>query len=835
MIKKNFNDDWKLTKGVGGILDSITGGAKTVIDVMLPHDAMIHELPNKSNNNGSHTGYYPGGNYIYTKKFMVPSAWESKNVFFEFEGVYCNAFVYINGNYAANRPFGYGNFYIEANDFLNYGEINEIKVVAKNGTETNSRWYTGSGIYRNVKIMVGNKLHIAKDGIKIITPDIDSATATVVINAEIVNSSTKKSQVFVETEICNQEGDIVGSDRVPLTAFVGTTNTVRHRICVSNPNLWGCNSPYLYKCSVKIVGTDGVIDEATENFGIRKLQLDTKHGLRVNGETVKLRGACIHHDNGVIGAATFERAEERRCQQLKAAGFNCIRSAHQPISKAMLEACDREGMLVIDELSDMWHHSKSDYDFALHFDDWWERETEAMVIKDFNHPCVIMYSTGNEIQEAGTAKGAEMNRRIADKIKSMDSLRFTTAAINGLMTVTDDMPEIMGDVMQDMGMPVPEMTGEAEGGGAESSIGAFNNMLALVAGPIGDLIVSHPLTSKRTEEFYAGLDICGMNYMPGRYEKDGELYPNRIILGSETYPSDIARLWGLVDKLPHVIGDMTWTGYDYLGEAGIGISFYDERQNFGSNWPSRTAYCGDIDIIGNRRPISYLREIVYGLRIDPYIAVEKVNRHGRKATQTPWAYKDCIESWTWPGYEGRPTDVDIFSASEEVELILNGKSLGRKQAGKTNGYVATFEVVYEPGTLLTIGYSKGEEDGRMEIKTSDQQVELQLEVDREELVADGSDLCYIMVALSDKDGTINRFIDKDITITINGPGSLQGFGSGNPLATAGYQEFTQGIYEGYALAVIRADKVSGVINVNVTAEGCEDKTVTINVCAEKNN
>ena len=829
MIRQSFNDNWTLSLGGSGLKETFGVSDRASAAITLPHDAMISEKPANESKNGSQTGYYPGKNYTYTKTFHVPKEWKDKIVTIEFEGVYMNAMIYINGDYAAGRPFGYGNFYVKADDFLKYEEDNEIKVEVKNGMELNSRWYTGSGIYRNVKIMVAEKLHIMTDGIKITTPDIDEETAAVVITSQIENSGFGRTKVYIETELCNSEGMIVASDKTPLTAFDPTTNVVRQRMAVKNPDLWDCDNPSLYTCSVKIIENDTIIDEATEVFGIRKLQLDAELGLRINGKVVKLRGACIHHDNGVIGAATFERAEERRCQLLKAAGFNCIRSSHQPISKAMLEACDREGMLVMDELCDMWHNSKNDYDFSLYFEEWWERETEAMVNKDFNHPCVILYSMGNEIQEAGTAKGAQMNRRIADKIKSMDSTRYTTTAVNSIMTVMDSLPVIMGEVMQKMGVTMPAQQSEPSEEKADSSIAALNNFLSMVSGPMGDAISSHRITSERIEEIYGGMDVCGMNYMAGRYESDHELYPNRIIVGSETYPSDIVRLWSLVTKLPHVIGDMTWTGYDYLGEAGIGIPYYDGRPNFGKNWPSRSAYVGDIDLVGNRRPISYLRQVVFGLRKAPYIAVQKVNHFGEKASQTPWMYKDSLESWTWPGYEGKPAAIDVFSISEEVELFLSGISLGKKPSGISNGYVTTFETSYQPGKLVAVGYTGGEEDGRMELITAKDKVELKVEADRSQMKADGSDLSYVMISLVDQDGVTNRFIKKSVTVSVEGAGTLQGFGSADPLATIGYDEKTQDTFEGYVLAVVRAGNKQDKIKVKVSADGCREKEIVIEV------
>lgn len=825
MIRKQFNKNWGLLDKEPHPLAFMMGESSDDIkNVTLPYDCMIHEKRTNDTKNGHHTGFYPGNKYILCKKFEVPHEWENKTVTFEFEGVYMNSTVYINGDLAGEHPYGYSNFYVKADNYLKYGTINEIKVIANTKNEENSRWYSGSGIYRNVKIMVGNLIHIPVDGIKITTPDVDESIATAVIDTIVENSGHKKKTVMIASQIKDYKGNVIASDKIPATIYIGESIKVRQRMAITNPSLWDCENPTLYYCTTQILDGDSIIDEEENHFGIRRLQLDAVYGLRINGKQVKLRGACIHHDNGIIGACTLERAEERRVQKLKDAGFNCIRSSHHPMSKAMLDACDRIGMLVMDEFTDMWTHSKTPNDYSNYFSEWWERDVELMVHKDFNHPCVIMYSTGNEIFESGTSKGGNINRKIATKIKSIDDTRYTTNAINGMMSAASRIGDILSDIT---GKSMETLlTGDNSSQGGSDKLNTF---LSLINGPLGDSIITHPIMTECIEESASGVDITGLNYMTVRHEMEHEIHPNRVIIGAETYPADIANLWGIVNRNPHVIGDFTWTGYDYIGEAGCGIFYYDGSSNFGSHWPDSIAYIGDINIIGYRRPISYLREIVFGLRKDPYIAVERVNRYGMKHSQTPWMLKDNIASWTWHGYEGKPAVVDIYSDAQEVELFLNGKSFGKKAAGEENQFTATFEIIYEPGELTAVSYIDGIETGHFNLVTAEKKVELDIDVDRSVINADGADLSYIMIGLKDEKGTKNLYAKKEITIAVDGVGYLQGFGSANPHTLNSYDNTTWETFDGYVLAAIRAGFEEGEIKVTITADDCETKIVTVKV------
>lgn len=837
MQKELFNSSWKFSNQPGkSLVEMMMGGSDDKVDITLPYDAMIREKVVPDTKNAGQTGYYPGGIYFYTKEFHAPKEWSDKTVYLEFEGIYGKSKIKINGEYAGSSVYGYTGVCICADDFLKYGEVNCLEVEVNNEMERNSRWYSGSGIYRDVQLYVGGKVYIPVYGLKIATPEVRKELAVVTVDIQLENRDTRKHSVRVCTEIRDAKGDVVSKRESPVTLFGQKGEKLAQRLSVAEPALWSCESPGLYSCNVTVSEGEEILDEAEDTFGIRSLSLDPFYGLRVNEETVKLRGSCIHHDHGIIGVSAFEAAEERKVRLLKEAGFNCIRMSHHPAGKSMLRVCDRLGMLVLDELSDIWTRSKNVNDFSGDFRKYWEEVITDMVYKDYNHPSVILYSTGNEIQEAGTAKGAQTNRMLQRKIKELDSTRYTTAAINGILAAGDSFGKIVGSAMGELGIPLPDsqkmsrQDGNADkkkapAGGSDE----LNSMMGIMVGPLADAISRNQMITDMTEEFVEAMDIAGYNYLTGRHALEHELFPNRVVLGTETFPADIVNLWKCVKENPHVIGDMTWTGYDYLGEAGVGIFHYEGSANFNASYPERAAYIGDIDIVGNRRPISYYREIVYGLRKLPYIAVERVNRYGQAASKTPWMWKDNIESWTWPGYEGKPALVDVLSDAEEVELLLNGRSLGRKPAGENNEYMAVFELPYEPGELKAVAVRGGVPSEEFILRTAGEVAELKAEADKTILAAGGNDLSYISMTLADANGVENLNAEKNVTIRVEGAAVLEGFGSARPACEESYQASICKTYDGRLLAVIRSGIEPGEATVLIRMEGCGEKVIKLTV------
>lgn len=836
MKKQLFHTGWTISRQPGkSMVEAMMSSEEEKEPIVLPYDAMIHEAVAKDTKNAGQTGYYPGKMYYYTKEFEAPQDWEDKLVQLEFEGSYGKTLIYLNGDYVGEQKYGYTNFYVTLNDSLNYGGNNHLEVVVNNEQEKNSRWYSGSGLYRNVQMYVANEVYIPADGVRIQTPEVSGDEAVIDVQIKLNNRGLKKHAVKVEVTISNQNGGMEAKRVCPVTLFADGTEHIEQRLVIQNPKLWSVEEPNLYQCKIQILDGNKVWDEAEDTFGIRTLRLNPYSGFCVNGEPVKLRGACIHHDHGIIGAAELRDAETRKIKKLKEAGFNCIRMAHHPAGKTLLEVCDREGMLVMDEFSDMWTRTKNANDFANDFHENWEQIIEAMVAKDYNHPSVILYGMGNEIQEAGTAKGAQTGRKIHQKIKSLDPARYTTNAVNGIFACGDRFMEVVGQSMQQLGIPIPDMQQAARDGqqsseqqsSAQGGSDALNSMMSVMVGPLADAIALHPIMTEMTEEFMETMDVAGYNYLTGRHAKEHELYPHRVVLGTETFPGDIANLWKTVQENTHVIGDMTWTGYDYLGEAGIGIFHYDGGVNFQAMYPERAAYIGDLDILGNRRPISYYREIIYGLRKTPYIGVERVNRYGKNIGQTPWMWKDNIASWTWNGYEGKTAVIDVLSDADEVELFLNGVSKGRKAAGKANDYMAVFQITYEPGELKAVAVRDGKACESFALNTAGKAEKLSIDTDRTTMEANGQDLAYVMIGLQDEAGNQNLWEEKEIAVQIEGAGSLAGFGSAEPSCERSYFDTVCKTYDGYVMAVIRAGLEPGTTTLTVSAEGLEPLTISI--------
>ena len=824
MKRISLNRDWLFASGTITMMELFTGCDGGIQSVNLPHDAMIHRERTKDTKNAHQTGFYPGGEYTYVRRWEVPVEWQDQRVVLEFEGVADTCRVYFNGELIAVNYNPYTGIFADVTDKLNFGAANEIKVEVCS-VEQSSRWYSGAGIYRPVCAWVGGPVAIAERGLKLLTLEADAETAVIEARIPLRNESHASRRIQVKVSLMTEDGRIAASETAPVTLPGNTIMEHREALTVVEPMLWSDDAPNLYTCILQIMDGDTMLDEHYCPFGIRTFSLNAKKGLLLNGKPVKLRGSCIHHDNGVIGAATFYDAEYRRCKQMKEAGFNALRSSHHPMSKAMLKACDRLGMLVMDELSDIWTRTKNQHDYANYFPTFWQRDVAELVEKDYNHPCVILYSTGNEIPEAGTPFGADWNRRIDGEFKRLDPTRYTTSGINGLMAGAARMGEIMAQAMgvsaeELAAMQQPEGTeSRGERGGADE----VNDMAQIMVGPLADAIATSPILEEMIGEFAAVNDIAGYNYLTALHEEDHLRHPNRVVLGTETFPADIVHLWDVVTRNAHVLGDFTWTGYDYLGEAGCGVFHYDGGLPFSSHWPDRLANIGDIDILGTRKPISHLRQAVYGLSSSPSIGVTRMNRTGQRCATTPWMWKDNIESWTWTGHEGETAQVDVYANAQEVELFLNGASLGRKPV---EGYIAGYEVPYAAGSLTAVSYIGGAEVCRSELKTAGSVDHLQIAADRAELTADGESLTFVKIRLMDSEGNWNRQEKRKVTVSLEGDMKIQGFGSADPSCEGSYQDETWSTYDGEVMAVLRSGTRPGKARLTVKAEGLDAQTVT---------
>jgi beta-galactosidase len=814
MTRELINEGWSYRTKASAF--SELGGASGAgwADVTLPHDALIGTPRDPKSSETSRTGFYDGGVFEYRKIIAVAPERAGERMLLEFDGVYRDAMVYVNGTLAGQRAYGYSRFTVRIDPFLRFGEDNEIRVECR--AHHDARWYSGAGIYRDVHLISKAPAHLAVDGVRVTTVDVDDTLATVEVTAEIENGDLVTRTLSLRAGASDESGVVPERwAHSPVTLLPGERSTVRLRLYVAEPRLWSVESPELYSVAIELLADDVILDREEVRTGIRTLRVDPHRGLRINGDMVKLRGACVHHDNGPLGAATIDQAEERRIRLLKEAGFNAVRSAHNPMSSAMLDACDRLGMLVMDEAFDMWTSSKVDHDYSSAFTEWWERDIEAMVAKDVNHPSVIMYSIGNEIPEVGTSFGANLGRRLAEKVRELDGTRFVTNGINGFVSILDDV-----------------VAGMKAQSGEESAGGGVNTMMVQLGSMMRQISASDAVTT-RTEESFAVLDIAGMNYGDGRYELDRELFPDRIIVGTETFPTQIAENWALVEAHPQLLGDFTWTGWDYLGESGIGGTDYaaegeeETAGNVAHGYPWLAAWCGDIDLIGERRTVSYYRETVFGLRSQPYIAVHRPENHGRQVVfETPWSWSDTLGSWSWPGHEGRPISVEVYSDAEEIELLLDGAVVGRSSVGTRRAFMADFDLTYQPGRLTARALSNGSVTGEAELVSAAPDRVITLTADRSDIQASTTDAAFVGIAITDAAGVVHTDDRRDFEVAVDGPGVLQGLGSGDPRAVDGFTGGRCSSFDGRLLAAVRPTG-AGTITVTVSAEGLTPATTTL--------
>lgn len=811
MLPTSFNRDWVYFKDTGNRTFDPHAAQVARVPVTLPHDATIREERSPDAPGGSAKGYYPNGAYVYLKRFDAPADWADKRVSLLFEGAYMNARVFLNGDFAGQCPHGYSEFSVHLNDFLRFGEANELSVSLY--SDLDSRWYAGAGLYRNVHLYVADPLHIALHGVKLTTLSADAKVAAVSAEITVENEGLRARNAKVEIVLVDADGGVACRDLRKLNIRGKAAEVVCPRLYVENPRLWSPDAPNLYRAEVRLWEGDAVTDAAVvETFGLRVLTLDPVRGLAVNGRTVKLYGGCIHHDNGVIGAATIDRAEERRVELLKSAGYNAIRSAHHPMSRALLAACDRCGVLVMDELTDMWHTSKTMRDYGAAFESRWREDVRAMVIKDYNHPSVAMYSMGNEIPESGKPAGAAIYRKLAALTRALDPTRYITAGLNSLLAGVD-LSAVFG-----------QQKPEGEINSMMSDLGAMMQKLSCL-----------PEVVEATSESYESMDICGYNYATDRAVSDCAQFTNRISVGAETFPKDLAYNWKIVRENPRAIGDFSWTSWDYLGEAGIGRDKYRKgaREPFGGEYPWRIAWDADFDITGRRTPQGYYREIVVDHRAEPYVAMQDPAAYEREPFATAWSWPGTVSSWNWPGYEGKPIRVEVYGKGDEAELIVNGESLGRRPIPRESvdreiAFRTVFEAAYAPGKVEAVLYAGGAERGRYCVESADEKVELDVRADREQLRGDDGDLAFVDILLRDARGRVNPGADRKLRVRVEGAGVLQGFGSGNPRCEGNFWEGEYPSFYGHALAVIRPAR-EGEIIVTVEAEGCESAARTIRV------
>ncbi|WP_078549684.1 glycoside hydrolase family 2 TIM barrel-domain containing protein [Litchfieldia alkalitelluris] len=773
-------------------------GQNPETEVTLPHDAMRLEPRTDQSEGAGHVSWHMGGDYVYKKTFFIPQEYENKYIVFEFEGVYRNAEVYINGEKAMYRPYGYTNFYVDATKLLNYDSDNTIEVIAHNGDQPNSRWYSGSGIYRPVHMYVLPNKHVKLNGIKVKT----------------LNISPAKIEVMIDTNTSGEvQVDIKHQQQVVVTKTAKTEGAITLEIDVPDVKLWSPDAPNLYTCQVEFED-----HQYETTFGIRTIQWGVDRGLEINGERVILKGACIHHDNGLLGAAAYDDAEKRKVKILQNVGYNAIRSAHNPCSKAMLDACDELGMLVMDEYVDMWYIHKTRYDYADYFSDWWRADLEDMVNKDYNHPSVILYSTGNEVSETAQERGIKITGEMTEFLHKLDPTRPVTCGVN-----------IFFNYLSSLGFGV--YTDEkAKKSNNKKAVGSeFYNKLA---GLLGDKTMKIGATlhgsDVKTRDAFANMDIAGYNYGILRYKKDLKKYPNRLILGTETFCKDAYEFLELAKENPRIIGDFVWAGIDYLGEVGIGAWVYEDYapdKNNQAAW--MTAGSGRIDITGREIGEALFTKVALEKTKGPLIAVKPVYQTG-KHSPSAWKMTDAMPSWTWPGCEGMKAKVEVYARAASVTLLVNDKIVAKKKISK--GCRTFIETPYQKGTITAISYDEsGHEIGRHTLKTAAEPTYLTLEPE-EETVQQGG-LSYIRIAYTDKEKILKPMEKNKVRIELTG-GKLLGLGHACPYNPDGYTNTETNTYYGEAMAIVQADdKVDS--SITIKAIDNNERTVEINIPIRK--
>lgn len=772
-----FDSDWKFHRGGAQYAEQPGFDDSTWRTIDLPHDWSIEDLPgtnspfNRDAIDQVSGGFTTGGTGWYRKTFILPDEQNLKRIIIQFDGVYMNPEIWINGVYLGNHPYGYTSFWFDITKNVRFGKPNILAVKVRNEGE-NSRWYSGSGIYRHVWLKVLEQVHVEQWGTSITTSEPVAGTAKVNINIKVRNQSANALKIRIVTRILNKKGeesDKNGSEQMIEKEGLSDFN---QEFMVKNVDLWSTENPSLYTAISEIYDGDKLMDRTETKFGIRFIHFDEINGFQLNGKPLKLKGGCFHDDNGPLGSKSYDRAEERRVELLKASGFNAIRCSHNPPSPAFLDACDRLGMLVIDEAFDMWKDQKNPSDYHLYFDEWWQRDIESMVLRDRNHPSVIIWSIGNEIPDKNKPEVVEVARMLSNYIHKIEPTRPITSAVNDLNTDKDP--------------------------------------------------------------FFATLNIGGYNYGSGWDSKTDNVFdidhkrvPSRVMVQTESFPLEAFKSWMDVSDHPWLIGDFVWTAFDYIGEASIGWRGYLQEQNF---FPWNLAFCGDIDICGWKRPQSYYRDVLWKEnQLSIFVKPPKPSfeENPNRMFWSKWHWLDAVADWNWKGYENQPLHVSIYSSCAEVELFLNNKSLGRKKTDRSTEFIASWEVPYQPGELKVLGYQKGKTVNTSILRTADEPGQIWLKADRINIKADGKDLSYVTMELLDDKGIRNPKSENLIKFDIEGPGKIVGVGNANPVSIESSQANQRKAWQGRCLVIIKSDNQQGEIHLRATSSGLKTGEITI--------
>ena len=817
MLRQSFDLGWEFKWGEPS---NIPGMPVETRQINLPHDFMIEKDVNPQSKNGAGTGFFDGGTATYTKYFEAPEEWKERRVLVSFDGVFGTAKVILNGHVMGMHHYGYTPFTVDLTKQIKIGQKNRLAVVVSNEAQPDSRWYSGAGIYRHVHLLTAPKVHIAHDGIYAHTSHMVNGDAFVIVETEVENHTAEDVSGWVEVSFHKKaEHERVADGAVKVFLPAGETRTARTMVCVDHAAIWDIDSPNLYEIRAQLVNARPaaaqechVLDAAAVSFGIRTITIDAKNGFRLNGRQLKLKGGCIHHDNGILGAASFKDSEYRKAKLHKDNGYNALRFAHNPVSQDMLDACDELGLLVIDEAFDTWNMSKNYFDFTRHFEAEWQQELAAFLKRDRNHPCVAIWSIGNELPEQGGLTGGyETSRKLVEFVRRMDDTRFVGGALcsffNGLDD--DDTAKFWASLMQEA---------QLNGGSLSNLDGKFGR----------------EIWNDYTESFVATWDVVGYNYLAYHYEEAGQLFPNRVVCCTESKPREMESYWADVEKYPYLIGDFEWTSHDYIGEAGIGKQMYvaaEEADIAGKGmhrapYPWRTAGTGEFDLLGFAKPQLFYRRIIWG-SMETHIEVHNPENFGKVELLDRYGWTESTHSYTWPVEVGVPVRIEVYSAGDEVELIQNGESRGRMPAGKGHHFRAVFESNYVPGMLEAVSYLAGKEISRDRITTAGEAAKIALLPETEIHAAQPDTLVFVRVAVMDQEGNLIPFAQEPVTAKVTGEAVLQAFGSARPATEENYTKGKTVTYQGQALAIVRSNGMVGDAVLTVHSERYGDSSITI--------
>jgi beta-galactosidase len=772
-----FDSAWLFRLGDPKGAESASFGTDGWRPVDVPHDWSIGGVPSPDAPSSEGGGYFPTGVGWYRKVLDAPAAWRGRTVRIVFDGVYMDSQVWVNGVSLGVHPYGFTPFAYDLTANLRLGGGNVIAVRVDNSRQPNCRWYSGSGIYRHVAIEVLDPVHIEPLSTVVRTVSADPDSASVQVDAVVSNDSEAVVSPEVDVDIADPRGAPESEVEVARAGQIapGSSAEIHETVTVRHPRMWSPDSPSLSQARVRVLVAGREADRVSVPFGIRTLSVTAERGLEINGRPVKLVGGAEHHDNGPLGAAALDRAEERRVELLKGAGFNAVRTSHNPPSPAFLDACDRLGILVMDEAFDGWEKPKNPDDYNLYFRDWWRRDLDAMVERDRNHPSVVLWSIGNEVYERGNAEGARIARMLATRVRELDPTRPVASGINGL-----------------------------------GKSGAWTQL----------------------DPLFSALDVAGYNYQLAQIPGDHERLPGRIIVGTESYQSATFEAWAASQDRPYVLGDFAWCALDYLGEAGIGKVFPPGQAVVphwaGPQFPWHGAECGDIDLTGWRKPVSHYRSIVWDRGESLYMAATAPAPGGGTWVQSKWSMPPALPSWTWPGSEGKPIVVEVYSRHPRVTLSLNGRTLGAKPTTRAEEFKAVFSVPYEPGTLIAVGDGDGRPAERFELATAGPPARVRLTADRAGILADGSDLSFVTVEVTDWRGRPRPDLDQAVRFKVEGPGTIAGIGNADMTDLESYQANPHRTYQGRAIVIVRSTRAPGTVILSASAPGLGSRPVWIN-------